>query len=551
MLTGMTAPAAYPFVGARTACASGGVAVVLAVGQWVARALRGEALFSDDAYYYTISARHFAATGLFTFDGEAEMHGFHPLWFWMQVAGFGLLGTGASPLATYQLALLTQAAAVLAGAGLCAGLVLRSGSHERDALFGILLLSSVLALLLLPLNLRALLSGMELAISMPVSLALAMLVWKRRFAAAGVVAALLVAARLDTLVYVVAPLALATAASRRARPGEALRTGIALAAPALAATLAFLAWHRTWFGYAMPIHGTLKSSFPLVHWQWHQLVGLGFFEPWPPFVALLALLVSLPLLASGTRRAAIRNSGLAAALLCSVQLAAFLLFQKWTKPVPPWYWGLPQLCAGFALLAGVAARFPRAFRQVPLLLALGSLGLQLQALPGTARELARIREAGPHHWFDPVVRFMQSRPEGERWAATDAGAFAFWSGRPVVNLDGLVNDRAYQETLCQAGLAAALRERAVRYLILGVWDRPQLPDRVYEPMYAHRVAPRVFAGDYERAGFFVHSYWCEADSEVVSLPRSAEIWRSPPGRDGRARSRWVVFDLRLAGVAAP
>lgn len=551
MLTGMTAPAAYPFVGARTACASGGIAVLLALGPWVARALQGEALFSDDAYYYTISARHFAGTGLFTFDGEAEMHGFHPLWFWIQVGGFGLLGTGASPLATYQLAMWAQAAAVLAGVGLCAGLVLRSGGAERDALFGMLLLSSVLALLLLPLNVRALLSGMELAISLPVFVALAALVWKRRLAAAGVAGALLVASRLDTLVYVVAPLALAMAWSRRERPREALRAGLALAGPALAATLAFLAWHRARFGYAMPIHGTLKSSFPGVHWQWHQLAGLGLFEPWPPFVALLALLVSLPLLAAGTRREAIRRAGLVAALLCGVQLASFLLFQKWTKPVPPWYWGLPQLCAGFALLAGLASRLPRAFRYAPVLLALGSLGLQLQALPGTARELARIRKAGPRHGFDPVVRFMQSRPEGQRWAATDAGAFAFWSGRPVVNLDGLVNDRAYQETLCRAGLAAALRQRAVRYLILGVWDRPQLPDRSYEPMYAHRVAPRVFAGDYERAGFFVHSYWCAADSEVVPLPRRAEIWRSPPGRDGRARSRWVVFDLELAGIAAP
>jgi hypothetical protein len=36
--------------------------------------------FTSDTYYYLNVARHFAATGLFSFDGENPTNGFHPLW---------------------------------------------------------------------------------------------------------------------------------------------------------------------------------------------------------------------------------------------------------------------------------------------------------------------------------------------------------------------------------------------------------------------------------------------------------------------------------------
>lgn len=93
----------------------------------------------------------------------------------------------------------------------------------------------------------------------------------------------------------------------------------------------------------------------------------------------------------------------------------------------------------------------------------------------------------------------------------------------------------------------------VKYLICTAWDRPQTDQGEYEPMYRCRVAPDLFSGDYEAGEFYVYSYKYMKYSDRIRLPREAEVWRSPAGRDGRAMARTIVFDLDVAlrGGEAP
>ena len=69
------------------------------------------------------------------------------------------------------------------------------------------------------------------------------------------------------------------------------------------------------------------------------------------------------------------------------------------------------------------------------------------------------------------------------------------------------------------------------------------------------MAPELFSGDYQAAEFYVYSYKYLTYSETLRLPREAEVWRSPAGRDGRAMAKTIVFDLDVAlgrgGDSAP
>ena len=63
-------------------------AVIIRAGGDIRHTARGIDTMNDDAYYYVVVARNFVATGETTFDGISLTNGFHPLWFWLQVAMF-------------------------------------------------------------------------------------------------------------------------------------------------------------------------------------------------------------------------------------------------------------------------------------------------------------------------------------------------------------------------------------------------------------------------------------------------------------------------------
>ena len=526
-------------------------AAVMAVLRRVPQVLEGHDLFSDDAYYYLVIARNFVESGRFTFDGVTETHGFHPLLFWLQTAAFYLLGTDGTPMQHYLAAAVGFGAVFLltiVGALLAAHAPLRSKA-ERLAR-PILLLA--LAGLLIPRFSKPYLIGMESTLVLPLLLWMGTAAWWRRYDWAGVAGLLLVMARLDMLPFVVLPLALVCAfRERHSRVGSGpILFQVAL--PGVLGVAALVAWHQWYFGHPMPISGVLKSTFPLVHFQWEQHL-LSPSRRAALLVAAGGSVVGLVLVAwRGRLDGNARGLGATAALLALIQLAALALFQKWSKPLPLWYLGPAVLFGLLAFSAGVGNVLSRSRLHVlTLLAAIAALGANL--VPVLLQWPADFRPwAGVQLPTEPtgglsleLVEFMKTKPPEQRWACTDCGKLAFWSRRPVVNLDGLVNDFEYQKALRDRRLEEYLREKHVRYLIFLAWDRPQSTCAEPEPMYHYRFAPDVFSGDYRWADFYLVSYQYLRYSERVRLPRSAEIWRSPPYRDGRLKGRDVVFDLSL------
>jgi len=518
-------------------------AAAVAVLRRVPMIRRGEDLLCDDAYYYLVTASNFVESGRFTFDGLSQTNGFHPLLFWLEAAGLALFGTPSDPMRLYwgvylgmgTLFLLTIAGAVQVIHG-------RSRFEDDSPARHALLLT--LCVVLLPRFTTPYLIGMESILVLPLLLALGVLVWERRYGLAGIAALLLVMARLDMAPYVVGPVTIACVWREREQGWASLRSGLFVAFPPLLGTLLLMAWHQWHFGHPVPIHGVLKSCFPRIHFQPEHVFSMTG-DSIAPAYAFLAAVSGAGLLLRGRQcDKTICRLGLAAAAIGLIQLAAFTLFQKWSKPIPVWYVGPAVLAGTFGLAVGVANTIGmRWMRPLTIVAGIAVLAVNLAA---AARGWDSEPKSPAMTLPKEIVAFMKTKPADRVWACTDCGRLAFWSKRPVVNLDGLVNDFEYQKALRDGRLGEYLADRRVRYLVFLVWDRPQTEQGTYEPMYDCRVAPDLFKGTYRTADFDVVSYQYGKRSDAVRLPREAEVWRSSPSRDGRAMGRAVVFDLDVA-----
>jgi hypothetical protein len=76
--------------------------------------------------------------------------------------------------------------------------------------------------------------------------------------------------------------------------------------------------------------------------------------------------------------------------------------------------------------------------------------------PGERALMVHDREAG--------VWLRHNLPPGERVASWDAGVIGYFSHRPVVNLDGVVNSKAWYDAVHDGTTAAFLRDRNVSWV---------------------------------------------------------------------------------------
>jgi len=309
------------------------------------------------------------------------------------------------------------------------------------------------------------------------------------------------------------------------------------------------------FGHPLPISGSLKSTFPRIHLQLRNFFG-NCEERLGLRTSVLGALFGLGLLARRRNLPDdLRGLGLTAAGLALIQALALALFQRWSKGTPNWYLAEMLPLGATALGLGLANVLSvRRLEQLAGGAAAGALAVNLAWFAGKAGLLGipvapslplNTAASGP---LEATFRFIDSRPRSAVWASSDCGKFAFWSGRRFVNLDGLVNDFAYQDRLRDRQLRPYLSEMAVRYLVFGAWT-PVAPGATadVEPVYRYRVAPAVYDGTYQAQDYYLYSYRWSAYSDSMALPRTAEIWRSTGFVDGPFFVKLVVFDLSRVG----
>lgn len=504
----------------------------------LAPAARGATHFIDDAYYYLIIARHFAASGVPSFDGVHATNGFHPLWMLMLAGMYAAIGTGADVFRQVTAAKGLEVATLGLALVVCVGAFhrLRARNSLAWGFAGAALMFFVPTFLLWE-------QGMESTLASALML-LALYAYideRARWLAAAL--PLLFLARLDALVFAIAPLALAWLL----RAPEAWKTAWRALVPLAIVVCAYIAMNLFWTGFPTPISGQVKSSFPLITphavflrtpLDMAPLAGWGSLVAAPNVLAASVAIVALGLACAWLwSEPWCRTVGLVLAIAVLL-VANIVLFQRWDKGVEPRYLALPYTLIGFAAFALLAgwlggARIPAAAFVV--LAAACGVGLALRFASERDARMERRTQREVQAIVAPL----------ERMAGTDVGGFAFWLERDVVNLDGVVNDRELQEAIRARRLGEYLDRSGVRYLIAALWDAPQTftpPER----MYRARIFPEgVFGRKYRHYDYTVYSYVHDAYSEPIRLCPSDEVYRESIGRDGTANAAIVIFRLPM------
>jgi hypothetical protein len=425
------------------------------------------ATFADDAFYYFQIARHVASGHGVTFDGIHTTNGFHPLWLAALVPVFALVDGDVAPLRVVALieTLLVALAAVL---------VFRA---QRDRIGHGPAFVAAVALVALPGARGILRSGMETSLLV----VLIVLIWTHWLDAPrpslrlGTLCGLAALSRFEAFLLV--PV-LVVADLRRGAMTP--RSFFALTLPPITMLGAYLAWSRLTFGTALPVSALVKH-----HWSREAST------PWAPFVVALGVLV----VAAAWRwlPRGVRSGGAAVVVVASGLIA--LADAIAVRDLELWYEG-PLLLSLALIVGALFVPAPRLSRiavaaVVVAALARGPLLMWTLREPDRAYAYHRIHAAD---WARATI------PASEAIGSWNAGMFAYFSHRSVVNLDGLVNDLGYYRSVVEGGdLEGYLDREAIHWLADHVCGParclPALTGPVAERLALAEVFRSAHAGD--------------------------------------------------------
>lgn len=406
----------------------------------------------DDVLYYLKIGQNLAAGRGFTFDGLHQTNGFHPLWQLVCTLPH-LLGIGLEW--SYRLILTLNYLLAAYSLFLLHRLVNRRYG-ERTGLFVIICLSW-------PMIIHNIGSGMEMAIALPLLLTAVELADRHGLLrldshpriewAVGVLLGLVFLARLDTaFLHLTAGIYFLFSFIRdKQRHGGwsgFIRRGLRLFAPTLIALVGLLLWNQLTFGHLLPLSGSLKTSFPVPGFFYGNL--LIFRE-----LGILGL-AALIWFAARHRRQGPLVGILAWGYL--LFLAYNVFFIHWAAF--PYYavaLGVPLL----ALFGGdvFATLFERR-RWLRL-----SLTILAAAAVVAGHVISFSQRGADFHRaaYEGALWARRNTPPGTVFAMRDAGIFGYFSRRPTINLDGLVNDYDYQRVLAEGRLAEYFHNNRVEF----------------------------------------------------------------------------------------
>lgn len=475
---------------------------------------------ADDTYYYLKVALNVPRQGHFTFDGIHHTSGFHPLWQMLLVAAafvvrneYALLYVALTLeallaclagvlLYSYVKEVLGRPNAILAQSlwSLNGGLILTwFFMGMENVLFACSLLGSLLAARKVlqrpdsPLA-YALLTGLVfslmflsrtdsillLAFLVPLLLLKGLLRQPRAFAPAGLITAVLGATTGTYLLFNIVETGYGFQISGTVKVWQGLT-----AIERLGGILTTVFWERT----VASIHhllGLLKwhlLSAPLSTWpqadaplDWLRLLWLV-----PAAGYIVGTILHLRDRPGPWR---LRNPGLTAIEVClvgytvihtAIEVTILAPMITWTS----WYL-VPQILLVITCASGLL--YPRSFLQdknitiparhrgtirdrfLPLLLALGMICCSVVYL-------TTLRQQEPQVLWNAegfaLARWMQENiPSEARIGAWDTGLWSYFSGRTIINLDGLMNDyEFYHRYLSQGRISEYIDREGIKYLI--------------------------------------------------------------------------------------
>jgi hypothetical protein len=539
------------------------------------------AFAQDDAYYYFRIAQNIAAGDGSTWDGLHRTNGYHPLWLiallpWFvvlrgRVAGMVVPKVLAGVLWIVDMVLVRQIArlvgaertlwiGVLPSAAIAA-YALRSppfNGVETPILLACLLLATRLLLG------TGLLSGDE-----PGGTSSMRQVWLT-----GGALALVVLSRLDavSVAALFGVAVLVRMVQRRRRIGEIVRVGVALAAPTALALSAYMAVNQALFGSPIPVSGRAKTI-PDPRGGWPEMrvyfrEGLGLPDPFGPGLAatlIVALVFGSLWLArprDGTGDPARRRMTELGMILALAWAGGMLLVAYYDRTTSwkllAWYY----YAATFVLLLGpgvvianVIAWWETRGHRLRILdrlaastrpaVGIAAIGLVLVLAVG-AGFAKRVEARGDENFFVQSAaiarRLNHELPRDAVLGMGDrAGIFGYELDRPVVSIEGIVNNADYLHALEDGKVHRFLEGSSVDHYVRsintaeeasttaerdqgGTWAPPASCGRRAEPLYG--TGPKTW--------FRV----CADDVVFTTDPSATEtltVWRYPP-RSGREAS---------------
>jgi hypothetical protein len=414
----------------------------------------GTVYLEDDAYYYLVIARNIAESGVSTFDGQTLTNGYHPLWLLILVGQTALFGQSIYLTIAIEIALAT------------AGLWLFIGSFRNSSVLFRLAFAVAFTLLAWPMVAK----GMEISLlifslGLFTRLALHHAEGANNAVALGLATALCIGARIDSAVFVLPMLVLASGSIRRAIP--------ALAIVAVAGAL--YAGANLWlFGLPFPVSGAIKSLGGLQingaltgqianYWQEDGSALRQALLFANSLLGRSLLLFVLTVLALVVTRQSWRSSPLAYGYLIGFVLYAVKLFAFSSWVIWVWY-AFPVIIGLFVLFQVIDQRLVTAPIALGPRLEIAAAGLLAALIASTP-----IYRDDPHFQDINLAAVSALGPvfNGERVAMGDrAGSFAAHYPGPVTQLEGLVNDKAYLDALRQhQDIKPLLCSRGVRFVL--------------------------------------------------------------------------------------
>jgi hypothetical protein len=411
----------------------------------------------DDAFYYLVLGKNFAAKGFWTFDGSAVASGFHILFGYLIALVYKLhpdIGFHAVYSGVVFLNVVLVGAAVLLLCQACEQTGITNGN------FGILLvaISSV--------GLRMAGFPMECCLVIFFSAAAFWLAVPGRSSGpatltlAGLVGVLGVLSRSD---WGALPFAmLAGAMVRMWATGTRDRNSLGVIAAMCAAAVLgelLVAWHTHAFtGNWVQRSASIKSHWASVQ-GYSVLPGMARVVELlsPAMISRVLMAPLIAILALGTMWSIGLRRLMSHALLVSALLIITGYWAVYALNGSVQYWYAASFFAAVAVLSAVlwsnvGARWD-GLRVAILALFLASAAYQSLNPPWTWAPA--MRAAGEH---------LRTQPELTPVGAWNAGIISYMAGRPVINLDGLVNDEVYPAVV-SGRLADYIAARGIRYLI--------------------------------------------------------------------------------------
>lgn len=489
-------------------------------------------LMPDDSSYYFLVAHHVASGVGSTFDGVNMTNGYHPLWMmictlfaWM--TGGGGLGDPTAMAFYARVVLMVQMTL-----GLLAVLLVWIAMRRLPGMpsHAPAMVPLVFAL---PWQIYAMTDGLESALTL--------LFWAGLFYflprlkpftsrpggddfAFGALLSIGFLARLDhaLLCLAIAMVAICLQLLGKFPPPDdgsktrswtslLLKTSLWAAPVAFTAALYFFI-NQLYFDSITPISGKLKNTFP----------DVGFNPGWLrqfPVSFLFGIAVVLgPLLITRLKWFPIEHRCL---MICATVFVLIhglntLLFTHWAVHV--WHftgWYIP-----FAVVTVVVmASLPRWVLGEHVLCVLVFMIVVVNAAFLKGRE-DRAFQARSH---DAALWARENISDGRLIGMSDSGVFGAFRGGGVVNLDGVINNREYQDILLEAGLDFYLASLNIDFIA------------------HHAVAVDAVREGYGKYPYSRRSHLHRKPGGTIHLEESQEIYRSEPFNDGRGERVFVIW----------